>query len=72
MCITSQEKQRLQEQATEATSEEEIQQLQTDIANIEFSLQGRNVKIEQHQKPIKMWEESLHQLEKEEEEGVLY
>ena len=76
MCISllppSQEKKRLQQKMTEASSQGEIQLLRTQVHIIEESIQRWKREIEQYQGSIKSIEESLHRLEKEEEEGVLY
>ena len=70
--LPSQEKERLQQQMSEASSQEEIHQLQREINDTEESMQELKELIEQNQGLIKLNEESLHCLEKEEEEGVLY
>ena len=76
MCVSllppSQEKKRLQQKMTTVSSQEERQQLQRQINDTEKSMQGWKHGIEQWQGVIKSNEESLHRLEKEEEEGVLY
>ena len=68
----SQEKKRLQQKMTEALSQEEIQRLQQQISGTEERMQVQKQEIERFQGYIKSLEESLHRLEKEEEEGVLY
>ena len=76
MCVSllppSQEKKRLQQKMTEASSQEEIQKLRRQINDTEESMQRWKQLIELSQGHIKSREESLHRLEKEEEEGVLY
>ena len=76
MCVSllppSQEKKRLQQEMSAVSSEEERQQLQREITFTEGSIQRWKPRIEQYQSEIKSREESLHRLEKEEEEGVLY
>ena len=68
----SQRKKRLQQEMTAASSQEERQQLQRQINDTEESMQMWKQWIEQWQRNIKSHEESLHRLEKEEDEGVLY
>ena len=76
MCVSllppSQNKKRLQQEMTAVSSQEERQQLQRQITVTEQNMQGWKQLIEQRQRMIKAREESLHRLEKEEEEGVLY
>ena len=76
MCVSllppSQRKKRLQQEMTEALSQEERQQLQRQINGTEEGMQTWKRWIEEYQRYIKSNEESLHLLEKEEEEGVLY
>ena len=76
MCVSllppSQRKKRLQQEMTAVSSQEERQELQRQINDTEGSMQGWKQLIEKWQRDIKSHEESLHHLEKEEEEGVLY
>ena len=76
MCVSllppSQEKKRLQQEMTKASSQEERHQLRTQMTATEERMQGWKQNIELYQGAIKSREESLHRLEKEEEEGVLY
>ena len=76
MCVSllppSQRKKRLQQEMTAVSSQEERHKLQRQINDTEERMQRWKQKIEQWQGFIKFYEESLHRLEKEEEEGVLY
>ena len=76
MCVSllppSQEKKRLQQEMTAVSSQEERRKLQRQINDTEERMQRSKQWIEQWQRNIKSREESLHHLEKEEEEGVLY
>ena len=76
MCVSllppSQEKKRLQQEMTETLSQEERQELETQISSSEKRMRESKQQIERLQGVIKSREESLHRLEKEEEEGVLY
>ena len=76
MCVSflppSQGKKRLQQEMMAASSQEERQKLETQISSSERRMRESKQRIERYQGFIKSCEESLHRLEKEEEEGVLY
>ena len=75
MCISllspSQEKKRLEQQISETTSEQLIVSLQEQLRKTEESMGDWKRTVEVWQGDLKSREGDLHQVEKEEEEGVL-
>ena len=75
MCISllppSQRKKRLERQISETTSEQHRVSLQEQLRKTEKSIEDLKQWVENWQGELKSHEKNLHQVEKEEEEGVL-
>ena len=75
MCISllspSQKKKRLEQQISETTSEQRRVSLQEQLRKTEKDIELWKQGVEEFQGRLKSREEDLHQVEKEEEEGVL-
>ena len=75
MCISllspSQKKKRLEQQISETTSEQHRLSLQEQLRKTEKNIEKWKQGVENWQGHLKSHEKNLHQVEKEEEEGVL-
>ena len=75
MCISllspSQKKKRLEQQISETTSEQRRVSLQEQLRETEKNIEIWKQEVEHGQGILKSQEKNLHQVEKEEEEGVL-
>ena len=67
----SQEKKRLEQQISITTSEQFRVRLQEELRETEKSIEDEKQKVEYWQGLLKSFEKNLHQVEEEEEEGVL-